>query len=866
MAVFLILQGCSKDRVESESGPQEISSQNGSYEDGIVIVRFSDEMLDRIESDLRIGKLVTRSAGLNSALDALGIKSMVRLFPDAGEFEERTRKAGLHKYYKIAFDSNEPVTKAMTTMEEIPGVESVEGQFKIEPRGFNDPDLSKQWHYLNVGNGNMRSGADINVSPVWEQFTTGDSKVIVAIVDGGIETDHPDLKDNVIPGGQNGSKNFVDGTFNIVAHGHGTHVAGIVGAINNNGTGGCGIAGGDMAKGIPGVRLLSCQIFKHNEKTGKDESGSGAEAIKWAADHGAVIAQNSWGYNADSNNDGTVSAEELADFTRMSIPSSLKSAIDYFTDYAGCDNNGDQLPDSPMKGGVVIFAAGNENISYDPVGAYDRVISVGSIDSKGYKSAFSNYGDWVDICAPGSDIYSTVSGGKYQVMSGTSMACPHVSGVAALLVSYFGGQGFTAEALRYKLIGGAKKGFISNNSKIGDLVDALGAFSYGGENVPSKVTEYNVSSFSNNINFSWNVTGSSKKTKAYGFLLMATKEKKALESVNPKSPSASIKYSYIQTPEDANVGSVINGKISGLDFESTYYVAIAASDYLSNYSEISGIKTIKTLENNPPVISGDNSGVTIHAYQEYRIPVSIVEPDGHGFNIEFDGGSAAAELRSGTNGEYTVIIDGKKAEAGIYAATIRAMDSYGMTSVWKKDYEILQNQAPVCICDFENLFSSTVGDCFSYDASEYFSDPDGEPLKYTFEISNPDVIHINSSENILYATILGHGVSLITVTATDALGESANSSFTVIVRDPSIEYVAYPNPVTDILNIATGAEPADVHVRVSSMTGGAVFDGTLRASAFEPAVIDLSDRAPGRYSAVIRLASGKEYKQTIVKK
>lgn len=117
----------------------------------------------------------------------------------------------------------------------------------------------------------------------------------------------------------------------------------------------------------------------------------------------------------------------------------------------------------------------------------------------------------MDIAAPGSNIYSTYPGNQYGYMSGTSMACPHVSGVAALVVSYHGGVGFTNEMLTNRLIEGANHDILPKNSNIGPLVDALGAITYGSTDVPGAVMNYTASGVSNNVDFSWKVTGNSKK-------------------------------------------------------------------------------------------------------------------------------------------------------------------------------------------------------------------------------------------------------------------------------------------------------------------------------------------------------------------
>ena len=277
-----------------------------------------------------------------------------------------------------------------------------------------------------------------------------------------------------IPGTTSPGK-YGDGDF-----GHGTHVAGTIAAVNNNGKGVCGIAGGDFSAGIPGVRIQSCAIYS-GQKSANDKQT--AAAIKWGADHGAVISQNSWGYAADGFLDGEPDNNDVPD---------LKAAVDYFIKYAGCDNDGNQLPDSPMKGGVVFFAAGNENLDHDLVSTYEPIVSVGAYNHNLVKASYSNYGSWVDVAAPGGEgttdqnsIWSTVpvdpsistTGYGGEDWAGTSMACPHASGVAALIVSYFGGPDFTAARCKDILLGGLET--FGGNRPLGKKLDALAAFEYG---------------------------------------------------------------------------------------------------------------------------------------------------------------------------------------------------------------------------------------------------------------------------------------------------------------------------------------------------------------------------------------------------
>mgnify|MGYP002516519289 CR=1 FL=1 len=470
---------------------------------GVMEVRFSDEQADQIASSMGCDKVegiaLTRAFtngsanGISELVDELGVVSISRIFPDAGEWEPRHRKAGLHKWYRLTYADTIAQTRASGLIEKLPGVEEIEIPRKIVPVSipFNDPFSKYQWNLFN--NGKLLSGfvkgVDINVVPVWENYTTGSNDVIVAVVDSGVDGDHPDLEGVVIPAGEDGSKCFVNGQegYKIIPGSHGTHVAGIIGAINNNGIGISSVAGGQDGKG--GVRILSCQMMAEDPKDPDSTiGGNSSAAIVWGADHGAVISQNSWGYLFKSDKDAKAGGITGAD----------KAAVDYFVEYAGLDANGNQI--GPMKGGVVFFAAGNDNRENGWPAKYENVVAVGAIGPNGKKATYSNYGDWVDICAPGGD-YTDFQGkaealiissadNSYYFMAGTSQACPHVSGAAALLLSYYGGPGFTNKDLLDKLIYGANWSARSAKSKIGPQLDVYGAFNSGEVVLPQISTDY----------------------------------------------------------------------------------------------------------------------------------------------------------------------------------------------------------------------------------------------------------------------------------------------------------------------------------------------------------------------------------------
>lgn len=632
------------------------------YEKGMAYVKFTDDIIGLVEKDLAQGNLATKSTGLNLALSSLGIQKMERLFPHAGEFEGRTRREGLHRWYKVVFSEDTPLTKAAGTLKEFDGFEYVEPVRKIRTGAFND--LSSQLWGLN---NQTFKGADINVQKAWEKYTVGNPKVIVSVVDTGIDLKHEDLAANCL---QTGHINTNSLSLTVEAGTHGTHVAGTIAAVSNNGKGVAGIAGGDAQQQLSGVSLMSCQIFSD-----LGGSGNSSLAIKWGADHGAVISQNSWGYSYDFNQDGVLTGSELEYAKKATIDSATKDAVDYFIKYAGCDDSGEQLPDSPMKGGVVIFAAGNDGIDNGAPANYGPIIAVGAIKSNGRRTSFSNYGDWVDIAAPGQNIYSTVPGNGYGSLSGTSMACPHVSGVAALVLSYCGGPGFTNKDLEEKLIMTANREITPESDQIGGLVNAFEAIKYGEKGVPGDVADLKLASMSNIISITCTVTEDSDGEANGGYLVIYGTDMSSVDSATPDA-SGQAQSRYFEN--DRNIGESLEMKLEELQFETSYYLKVYARSREGKYSAPTMIQKVTTKRNNPPEMKLSIDGMTsIRTGGRLDITVTVTDIDRHPVTLKHEPGSDAETLVKTGDNQWKLSI-AYRSKHGDFTSRLTACDKYGL--------------------------------------------------------------------------------------------------------------------------------------------------------------------------------------------
>lgn len=848
----------------TEIRAEEVTPSEESYIPGVMTVEFSDELAAQIEAGLKSGgKIATKSAPLDDAFEAIGVTGFERVFPDAGPWEERHREAGLHRWYRVYYNGNAAArTKAPVSIGMMEGVLNAAPCPKMKVHSyFNDPLAFEQWDFNNPGGSNTTGkyawGADIDVEPVWANYTAGSSNVIVQVVDYGVDMSHRDIGPVTIPFGPDGSRSFCPGFEDqpVSKGNHGCHCAGTIAAINNNHLGVCGIAGGNDGNG--GVRILSCEIFR--DEGGERLNGSGENAIVWGADHGAVISSNSWGTDFKREVDARAAKEK--DYA------ATKVAVEYFNKHAGTDLNGNQT--GPMKGGVVFFSAGNDNWQAGWPAKLDCVVAVGASTALNTKTTYSNYGDWVDICAPGGDgsinIWSCLTDGKYGAMNGTSMACPHVAGVAALLVSYFGGPGFTREMLLERLLTGASHEKVAPSQNIGPLVDAYASFSLWSTIAPEPVGDFTLESVSNKIKFTWAVTPDADDKHAGKFLLALSENASTMtEQLSPRSLPDDV-ISWTLPTGTKQVGDNLEWEFEGLKFETDYYCTVFASDMSGNYSAAAPVRTIRTNRNNPPVFDQVcGSPITVKAHEVTRLEFSAHDPDGHKFTLRAEPGSEAVSAPESKNGMITVAISGRDAAPGDYTCTVVATDEYGCESRYPFTYTILENHNPEATKEFEDILMSKPGETVKIDLEDYITDIDGERVVYRASSAQTGMVDIKFMGNTLNITSKKYGTADITVKASDTCGGSSEFTFRILLRDSSKPMDLYPNPVTGgILNLRPGKQ-MQATVTIRSKSGATVFSGEAGMSPFEPYTVDMKGLPAGIYYVTV-VSAGIDSTYTIVK-
>lgn len=589
--------------------------QNG-VRKGMVKVKFTAAMttsLGRIQPNAKGNTLTTGIESVDAVVKKTAATNLYRLFPYDARYENKLRKHGLHLWYVIEIEQNadpKTVVAQFKQLKEV-AVAEVEHEKVLAPYAvqaytpgistrdvlpFNDPMLNDQWHYNNTGQSGF-ADADINLFEAWTQ-TTGANNIVVSIHDQGVDVNHNDLKANVwvnqaefngvanVDDDGNGyiddinGYNFEKNKGAVDPQYHGTHVAGTIAAVNNNGIGVSGVAGGNGTGN--GVKVMSLQIF----------GGAAVEkSFVYAANNGAVISQNSWGYSSPGFFD-----------------QSVLDAIDYFEAEAG------DFVGSPMKGGIVIFASGNSNYDGDWYPGYkSNTLAVSAVGPEWKKASYSNYGNWIELSAPGGDfdyntrsgVLSTIPNNQYAYLEGTSMACPHVSGIAALALANRTHQ-LTNDELWNKLVTGVTSIEEHNPDYQGLLgsgsIDAALAIRNDQGIAPVAINNLSITGIAQEFaTLSWAVPADGDDEQPATFELYHHTQLITGSNINAATKTI--------IKNTATAGTTFSYELDSLLGLTTYFFAITSTDRWGNVSLLSNVVTATT--NEGPAIAVDANSQTI---------------------------------------------------------------------------------------------------------------------------------------------------------------------------------------------------------------------------------------------------------------
>ncbi|MCC6350015.1 MAG: S8 family serine peptidase [Candidatus Eisenbacteria bacterium] len=432
----------------------------------------------------------------------------------------------------------------------------------------DDTRYPDQWSLANRGQGGGIPGADIRAEFAWD-FTTGDSSVVVGVIDTGVDLAHPDLAGNLwtnpgeIPG--NGVDDEGDGYVDDVHgwdfanqdadpqddNGHGTHVAGTIAAVGDNAL---GIAGVCWRTKVMALKFLSAG--------GSGLTSNAVAALEYAMAHGVRITNNSWG--------GGPRSQALAD----------------------------ALAAAGAGGMLIVVAAGNSAVDVDATAVYPpsydvpEMITVAATDKNDSLAGFSNWGaTTVDLAAPGDRILSLWPARRLAILSGTSMAAPHVSGAAALLLARE--PGLPAAAMKARLMRGAVPlASLAGRCVSGARLDLLRAVADPDTVAPGAPEQLRVTGAGSDwLDLAWTATGDDGDGgTAYRYDLRT-----AARPFGPAGFDSALRV-FVGAPRAA--GSPESVRLHGLAPLTTYWLAVRAEDEFGNAGPLSEVVSGTTLE--PP--------------------------------------------------------------------------------------------------------------------------------------------------------------------------------------------------------------------------------------------------------------------------
>lgn len=872
------------------------------------------------------------------------------VFDTSGPLGEAIKREGLDRWYSVSFSKEADTHAVIEELSKDSNVERVHGGLKAEQGNrstavaperalraltsssrkftfndsygnrFNDPMLPQQWHYSTTKAAYPYAavGADINLFQAWD-VTTGDPNVVVAVIDAGVDFNHPDLSHAKWTGrtenGEtlDGGWNFYKNNRTIEPGFHGTHVAGTIAAKNNNGLGGCGVAGG--GGNGDGVKIMSLQVFSsdteaHGTKQAKIDGF--AKAFTFAAEHGALIVNCSWGFSYSSSKYTPASyADTYKDYLKL-----IDEAITFFNKYAGCDSEGRPKAGTMMKGGLVFFAAGNDganNIDIIP-SSLPQVVSVAAYRADFNIADYSNRGKWVDILAPGGDvtyahadfnpcfgILSTVTetfpntrvGDKmgseylyygeplYAYAQGTSMATPHVAGVAALVVSHFGKDksgAFTSDDLRKRILSAIKpidpesnNEYNSNVAWRGNMgigyLDAGLALSPKG-NIKPTAPELSLGEVRYyDAKVSWRVTedsddATSKKT-TFVYDLYLNKGKDNV------SYRAGEEYAQVYS-RAKSVGAELMYEFTGLSTNQDYTLVVVARDRDGNTAEPVSIN-FKTQHNNPPKITNMPSGVTtiLDTAPFYVFDFEVEDADSHIWEYTSSLPAQTTLERRGDKLHLYVKVNGLKGKHKVEIELYDLLEGKRLGGHTSEvfEFEIRSHEAPQQVSPISQVALQRGGSSATINLADIFASTTGQTLSYRASSRDESIVKASiEGQNLVLAPANRAGYTSVSLVVSDGDKQTVVAvQVLVSEQGQSQVYALYPQPAHSYMRILVNPSVRSIETTVTSMRGEVLLQETLPVKAqTHEATLEIDRLAPGTYHLLVK-AGGVTSKHTFLK-
>lgn len=543
-----------------------------------------NDSLDNLISKYQVKEMKRVFQGLETIMEKEGINETEAFKRIKAKFPlvKEPKIYNLSNIYLLKLKKDANIMQAIQEFYQDPDVEYAEPNFIVYALATpNDPHYSKLWGLNNTGQTGGTPDADIDAPEVWD-IQIGSPSVVIGVIDTGVDYNHEDLAVNMwtnpkeIPG--NGIDDDGNGYIDDYRgwdfynndndpfddYGHGTHCAGTIGAVGNNGI------------GVPGVNWqVKILPIKFLSSGGSGTTLGAIQSVEYATLMGVTLTSNSWGGGGYSQ--------------------TLKNAI----------SSAGEL------GILFVAAAGNSSKDIDAFpmypAAYDNpnIIAVAATDHNDNLASFSNYGaNSVDLGAPGVNIYSTVPKGTcalciafgYRYLSGTSMATPHVAGVAGLVKAQF--PTLTGEALKLRVFLADSIPSLDGKVLTGGRLNAFNSLEID-ETPPSAVIDLTTGKPTiNSITLTWTASGD--------------------DGLIGKANSYDIRYStsliteanfgqatkVVGEPKPQSQGSTETFRVTGLSYSTTYYFALKVLDNVGNSSGLSNVtsETTKT----PTIIFKDD--------------------------------------------------------------------------------------------------------------------------------------------------------------------------------------------------------------------------------------------------------------------